>query len=93
MGPLLRLNLTISRLAALTILKYESKAEMKLQIGEQLTEGLGAGANPQVGRDAARGGYSRPVYSTAELDLRSWFRDEAQRRGLELRGFVEVLVL
>ena len=31
----------------------ESKAEMKLQIGTQLTEGLGAGANPQVGRDAA----------------------------------------
>ena len=30
-----------------------SKAEIKIQIGEQLTEGLGAGANPQVGRDAA----------------------------------------
>lgn len=30
-----------------------SKAEVKIQIGEKLTEGLGAGANPQVGRDAA----------------------------------------
>ncbi len=30
-----------------------SRAEVKIQIGEQLTEGLGAGANPQVGRDAA----------------------------------------
>ncbi len=30
-----------------------SRAEIKIQIGEQLTEGLGAGANPQVGRDAA----------------------------------------
>jgi cell division protein FtsZ len=30
-----------------------SKAPVKLQIGEQLTQGLGAGANPQVGRDAA----------------------------------------
>jgi len=30
-----------------------SKAEIKLQIGENLTEGLGAGANPQVGHDAA----------------------------------------
>jgi cell division protein FtsZ len=30
-----------------------SKAEIKIQIGEKLTEGLGAGANPQVGRDAA----------------------------------------
>ncbi len=30
-----------------------SKAEKKIQIGEQLTSGLGAGADPQVGRDAA----------------------------------------
>jgi len=30
-----------------------SKAGDKIQIGEQLTEGLGAGANPEVGRDAA----------------------------------------
>ena len=30
-----------------------SKAQLKLQIGEKLTEGLGAGANPQVGREAA----------------------------------------
>jgi cell division protein FtsZ len=30
-----------------------SKASVKLQIGEQLTQGLGAGANPQVGREAA----------------------------------------
>jgi len=30
-----------------------SKALEKIQIGELLTEGLGAGANPQVGRDAA----------------------------------------
>jgi cell division protein FtsZ len=30
-----------------------SKAMVKLQIGEQLTQGLGAGANPQIGRDAA----------------------------------------
>jgi len=30
-----------------------SKAPIKIQIGERLTEGLGAGANPQIGRDAA----------------------------------------
>ena len=30
-----------------------SKAEIKLQIGEKLTKGLGAGADPNVGRDAA----------------------------------------
>ncbi|NMR31177.1 allantoate amidohydrolase [Crystallibacter degradans] len=37
-----------------------------------------------VGRDTARGGYSRPVYSTAELDLRGWFVEQAGRRGLEV---------
>jgi cell division protein FtsZ len=30
-----------------------SRAEIKIQIGEKLTEGLGAGANPKIGRDAA----------------------------------------
>jgi cell division protein FtsZ len=30
-----------------------SKAPIKLQIGERLTEGLGAGADPQIGREAA----------------------------------------
>ena len=30
-----------------------SKAPVKIQIGEKITEGLGAGANPEVGREAA----------------------------------------
>lgn len=30
-----------------------SKAPIKLQMGEELTQGLGAGANPQIGREAA----------------------------------------
>lgn len=30
-----------------------SKAETKLQIGEKLTRGLGAGANPEIGKEAA----------------------------------------
>ena len=30
-----------------------SKAENKLQIGQDITNGLGAGANPEVGREAA----------------------------------------
>ena len=30
-----------------------SRAPVKIQLGEHLTEGLGAGANPQTGRDAA----------------------------------------
>ena len=32
----------------------KSKAEYKIQLGEKLTKGLGAGANPDVGRDAAQ---------------------------------------
>lgn len=32
---------------------YSSKAEVKLQIGEKLTKGLGAGANPEIGSKAA----------------------------------------
>ena len=30
-----------------------SQASIRIQLGEGITEGLGAGANPQVGRDAA----------------------------------------
>ncbi|MDR5658038.1 cell division protein FtsZ [Serpentinicella sp. ANB-PHB4] len=32
---------------------FTSKAEHKIQIGEKLTKGLGAGANPEVGKKAA----------------------------------------
>ena len=35
-----------------------------------------------IGRDPVRGGYTRPVFSTAETDLRAWFTAEAQARGL-----------
>ena len=37
-----------------------------------------------TGTDALRGGYTRPVYSTAELDLRSWFIEQATKRGLSV---------
>jgi N-carbamoyl-L-amino-acid hydrolase len=37
-----------------------------------------------VGRDTRRGGYSRPVFSTAEIDLRGWFIEQAGRRGLDV---------
>ncbi|MBD1592453.1 allantoate amidohydrolase [Arthrobacter sp. S1_S22] len=37
-----------------------------------------------IGRDASRGGYSRPVFSTAETDLRGWFIEQAERRGLDV---------
>lgn len=32
---------------------YSSKADLKIQIGEKLTRGLGAGANPEIGKKAA----------------------------------------
>ncbi len=37
-----------------------------------------------TGTDTRRGGYTRPVYSTAELDLRSWFLAHAAKRGLDV---------
>ncbi|KQR62372.1 Zn-dependent hydrolase [Arthrobacter sp. Leaf337] len=37
-----------------------------------------------VGTDSRRGGYSRPVFSNAETDLRSWFIEQAGRRGLDV---------
>ncbi len=42
------------------------------------------GAIDDIGRDARRGGYSRPVYSEAELTLREWFTAEATARGLDV---------
>ncbi|NKS47951.1 allantoate amidohydrolase [Rhodococcus hoagii] len=37
-----------------------------------------------IGRDPQRGGYSRPVYSAAEHQLREWFVAHAEKRGLEV---------
>ncbi|MBB6407279.1 allantoate amidohydrolase [Arthrobacter sp. AZCC_0090] len=37
-----------------------------------------------VGTDPRRGGYSRPVFSDAETELRSWFIEQAGRRGLDV---------
>ncbi|MDJ0396453.1 allantoate amidohydrolase [Rhodococcus sp. G-MC3] len=37
-----------------------------------------------VGADLARGGYSRPVYSAADMQLREWFVAEARRRSLDV---------
>ncbi|NLS08611.1 allantoate amidohydrolase [Nesterenkonia sp. MY13] len=37
-----------------------------------------------IGADPIRGGYSRPVYSDADLTLREWFISEAQTRGLDV---------
>lgn len=38
-----------------------------------------------VGRDTSSGGYRRPIFSDAELDLRTWFIAEAESRGLRVR--------
>lgn len=39
-----------------------------------------------VGADATRGGYTRPVWSGAETDLRAWFVAHAERRGLDVHA-------
>ena len=38
-----------------------------------------------IGTDARRGGYSRHVFDDAERQLREWFVEQAQRRGLDVR--------
>ncbi len=42
-----------------------SKAPIKIQLGERLTEGLGAGANPEVGSEAAKENVDE-IYSVLE---------------------------
>lgn len=37
-----------------------------------------------IGVDPVRGGYTRPVYSSAEIELRHWFTVQARRLGLSL---------
>ena len=46
-----------------------SKAGMILQIGENLTKGLGAGANPEIGRYAAEENIDRITEAIKESDL------------------------
>jgi cell division protein FtsZ len=46
-----------------------SKAEFKVQLGEKLTKGLGAGANPDIGRDAAQESMSAIKELVAETDM------------------------
>jgi N-carbamoyl-L-amino-acid hydrolase len=38
-----------------------------------------------VGRDARRGGYSRHGFTPTEGELRTWFTEQATRRGLDVR--------
>ena len=46
-----------------------SKAENRLQIGRELTRGLGAGANPEIGRKAAEESYDELVESISGADM------------------------
>nr|WP_217180773.1 allantoate amidohydrolase [Nakamurella multipartita] len=39
-----------------------------------------------IGRDQLRGGFSRHVFDDAEMQLRAWFVEQAQRRGLEVEN-------
>ncbi|MEU9831193.1 allantoate amidohydrolase [Streptosporangium sp. NPDC048047] len=43
------------------------------------------GAIEHLGRDGRTGGYLRDAWSPADRELREWFRQEAERRGLDLR--------
>ncbi len=46
-----------------------SQAEFKLQLGEKLTKGLGAGANPEVGREAALESIGQIKETLGECDM------------------------
>ncbi|MBQ3662509.1 MAG: cell division protein FtsZ [Clostridia bacterium] len=48
---------------------YQSKAEKKVQIGEKLTRGLGAGADPEVGRKAAEESRDAIMEALADTDM------------------------
>ena len=47
----------------------KSKAEFKIQLGDKLTKGLGAGANPDCGRDAALESIDQIRKSICESDM------------------------
>ncbi len=46
-----------------------SKAEQKIQIGEKLTKGLGAGANPDVGEKAAEENHDEILQAVSGADM------------------------
>ena len=46
-----------------------SKADIKIQIGEKITKGLGAGANPEVGRKAAEESYEEIAQALRGADM------------------------
>ena len=46
-----------------------SKADVKIQIGEKITKGLGAGANPEVGRKAAEESYEEIAQALKGADM------------------------
>lgn len=48
---------------------HASKAQMKLQLGSDLTKGLGAGANPEIGRRAAIESYNEIVEKLEGSDM------------------------
>jgi hypothetical protein len=48
-----------------------NKATGKIQLGRELTRGLGAGANPEIGKRAA---INRTMRSSKSLKALTWFR-------------------
>ncbi len=52
-----------------------------MRSGDQLT---GMREIAQIGRDSRRGGYSRSLWQPADMELRAWFVERAQRLGLDV---------
>ena len=61
-----------------------SNASQKIQIGEKLTKGLGAGANPEIGKKAAEESRDMLSETMDGADMVSITCGMAGERGLEL---------
>ena len=48
---------------------YQSKADQKIQIGERVTSGMGAGANPDQGRNAAEESRDEIISAIRDADM------------------------
>src|SRR6476469_3872811 len=68
-----------------------SDAPTKIHIGREQTQGLGSGADPEVGRLAAEGSYDRIKTVLRGSDMVFVTAGEGGRRGQQSRGGVEAL--
>ncbi len=57
-----------------------NQAKVQLQLGVNITKGMGAGANPEIGRQAAIEDRDRIAEAIAGADMRAWAAAPARAR-------------